>query len=135
MPRRRSASKKKTKSAKKRKPRRRKLRRRHKTDKHSHTTRRHHKHPGHQRRILSEVETVNTLLTQLLQTASSTESNPYHYDKRHYTKDPEYRWETQERQEFKKGFPAPDVSMLRPQADDLPPHWGNYPIPAVAHRR
>ena len=134
MPRRRSTSKKKTKSAKKRKPRRRKLKRRHKTDKHSHTTRRHHKHPGHQRRILSEVETVNTLLTQL-QTASSTESNPYHYDKRHYTKDPEYRWETQERQEFKKGFPAPDVSMLRPQADDLPPHWGNYPIPAVAHRR
>ena len=108
MPRRRSASKKKTK----RKPRRRKLRRRHKTDKHSHTTRRHHKHPGHQRRILSEVETVNTLLTQLLKTASSTESDPYHYDKRHYTKDPEYKHSDQRMQEFKRGFPAPDVSML-----------------------
>ena len=126
MPRRRSASKKKTKSAKKRKPRRRKLRRRHKTDKHSHTTRRHHKHPGHQRRILSEVETVNTLLTQLLQTASSTESNPYHYDKRHHTKDPEYKFSGERMQEFKRGFPAPDVSMLRAPGQQ-PPHRGNFP--------
>ena len=126
MPRRRSASKKKTKSAKKRKPRRRKLRRRHKTDKHSHTTRRHHKHPGHQRRILSEVETVNTLLTQLLKTASSTESDPYHYDKRHYTKDPEYKFSGERMQEFKQGFPAPDVSMLRAPGQQ-PPHRGYFP--------
>ena len=115
MPRKRSAraaSKKKKKSAKKRKPRKRKLKRRHKTDKHSHAARRHHNHPTHQRRMFREVETVNALLTQLLKTASSTESDPYHYDKRHYTKDPEYKHSDERMQEFKRGFPAPDVSML-----------------------
>ena len=125
MPRKRSASKKK-KSAKKRKPRKRKLKRRHKTDKHSHAARRHHKHPKHQSRMIREVETVNALLTQLLKTASSTESDPYHYDKRHYTKDPEYKHSDERMQEFKRGFPAPDVSMLRPPGQQ-PPHRGNFP--------
>jgi hypothetical protein len=85
--------------------------------------------------MLHEAHNTNALLTQFLKMGAGTEDAPYHYDKRHHTKDPEYRWETQERQEFKKGFPAPDVSMLRPQSGNLPPHWGNYPLAAVGHRR
>ena len=119
------------------KKRKRKLKRRHKTDKHSHARRRHAKTQvhGHKRKMLHEAHNTNALLTQFLKMGAGTEDAPYHYDKRHHTKDPEYRWETQERQEFKKGFPAPDVSMLRPQSDNLPPHWGNYPLAAVGHRR
>ena len=119
------------------KKRKRKLRRKLRTDAGTHALRRHARSRthSHRHRMLKEVQAVGSILAQLLQTASSTEENPYHYDKRHYTKDPEYRWETQERQQFKQGFPAPDVSMLRPQGDDLPPHWGNYPLAAVAHRR
>ena len=87
--------------------------------------------------MLREAQNVNSLLTQLLKTSAphAEGTDPYHYDKRHYTKDPEYQWETQDRQEFKKGFPAPDVSMLRPQSDSMPPHLGNYPLAAVGHRR
>ena len=141
MPRRKTPKKKRSRSKRKvktlTKKKRRKLTRRHKTDALTHAKRRHarSRSHAHKARMVHEVQNVNALLTQLLQTASSTEDQPYHFDKRHYTKDPEYRWETQERRQFKQGFPAPDVSMLRPQSDDLPPHWGNYPLGAVAHRR
>ena len=134
MARKRSRSRVKVLTKKKRK---RKLKRRHKTDKLSHARRRHAKTRvhGHKHKMLREAQNTNALLTQFLKMGASTDASPYHYDKRHYTKDPEYRWETQERQEFKQGFPAPDVSMLRPQSDNLPPHWGNYPLAAVGHRR
>ena len=120
-----------------RKKRKRKIKRRHKTDALTHAKRRHARtqRHSHKARMYHEAQTINRLLSHLLQTASSTEALPYHFDKRHHTKDPEYRWETAQRREFKQGFPAPDVSMLRPQADDLPPHWGNYPLGAVEHRR
>ena len=119
-----------------RKKRKRKIKRKHKTDALTHAKRRHARtrRHSHKARMYHEAQTVNRLLSHLLQTASSTEALPYHFDKRHYSKDPEYRWETQVRREFKQGFPAPDVSMLRPQAEDLPPHWGNYPLGAVQHR-
>ena len=70
---------------------------------------------------------MNYLLHQILKTASSTDEKPYNYHPRHHTKDPEYRWDNATTQEFKRGFPAPDVSMLRPQGEDVPPHRGNYP--------
>ena len=63
--------------------------------------------------MLDEVQNVNALLAQLLQTAASTESKPYHYDKRHYSKDPEYAWSDERTQQFKQGFPAPDVNWPR----------------------
>ena len=140
MPRRKTPKKRSRSRSKSRKGaarRKRKLTRRHKTDAMTHAKRRHarSRSHAHKARMVHEVQSVNALLTQLLQTASSTEAQPYHFDKRHFTKDPEYRWETQERRQFKQRFPAPDVSMLRPQSDDLPPHWGNYPLKAVAHRR
>ncbi|MBN93254.1 MAG: hypothetical protein CL928_04170 [Deltaproteobacteria bacterium] len=77
--------------------------------------------------MVKEVEHVNALLTQLLQTAASTESKPYHYDKRHYTKDPEYAWSDERTKQFKQGFPAPDVTFWRPQGESLPPSRGNFP--------
>ena len=72
-------------------------------------------------------EYTNFLLKALLKTASSTEDDPYNYHPRHFSKDPEYKWDSERKQEFKRGFPAPDVSMLRPQGDAVPPHRGNYP--------
>ena len=89
----------------------------------------------HLPRMIKEQELTNYVLNQLLKTASSSDANPYNYHPRHHTKDPEYQWETEERRTFKRGFNAPDVSMLRPQGDDLPPHLGNYPLAAVGHRR
>jgi len=70
---------------------------------------------------------MNYLLHHILKTAASSDENPHHYHPRHFTKDPEYRWETAARQEFKRGFPAPDFTLLRPQGEDIPPHLGNYP--------
>ena len=127
MPRRRSGKKRKrSRSARKRG---RKIKRRHKTDAMTHAKRRHARSRAHshKHRVINEVQTVNALLTQLLQTAASTESKPYHYDKRHYTKDPEYAWSDERTQQFKQGFPAPDVNFWRPQGDALPPSRGNFP--------
>ena len=132
--------KKKSKSRKKR-PRRPKIKHPHTGDKLKRARRRYAKprHPrskiDHSARVRQDVEGLNYLLHQLLKTASSTDENPYHYHPRHHTRDPEYRWETRPRQRFKRGFPAPDVSMLRPQHKSLPPHLGNYPLGAIAHRR
>ena len=121
-------AKKRSRSGTKRK-RKRKLKRRHKTDALTHAKRRHarSRNHTHKARMVREVETVNALLTQLLQTASSTESKPYHFDKRHHTKDPEYAWSNENTQKFKRGFPAPDVNFWRPQGENLPPSRGNYP--------
>ena len=76
------------------KKRKRKLKRRHKTDKHSHARRRHAKTRahGHKHKMLREAQNTNALLTQFLKMGAGTEDAPYHYDKRHHTKDPEYRW-------------------------------------------
>ena len=124
MPKRRSA-KKRSRSRK----RQRKLKRKHLTDKQTHALRRHarSRRHAHKSRVVREISTVNALLTQLLQTASSTEDQPYHYDKRHYSKDPEYAWSDERTQQFKQGFPAPDVNFWRPQGDALPPSRGNFP--------
>ena len=118
------------------------IKRPYKTDKHSRARARYRKrrHPassihGHHKRLRDESELTNYLLHQLLKTASSTDADPYNYNPRHFSKDPEYRWDSQLRQRFKRGFPAPDVSLLRSQHSSLPPHWGNYPLGAVAHRR
>ena len=110
------------------KKKKRKLKRRHKTDKHSHARRRHAKTQvhGHKHKMLREAQNVSALLTQLLKTAGSSEDAPYHYEKRHHTKDPEYKWESGTRKTFKESIPAPDVSMLRPQGEAYPPHLGNY---------
>ena len=132
MPRRRSGTKqksrKRSRSGSKRK-RKRKLKRRHKTDALTHAKRRHarSRNHTHKARMVKEVEHVNALLTQLLQTASSTESKPYHFDKRHHTKDPEYAWSNERTKQFKQGFPAPDVNFWRPQGETLPPSRGNFP--------
>ena len=92
---------------------------------------------GHHKRLYDEAELTNFLLNSLLKTASSTEDKPYNYHPRHHSKDPEYafypkvvrggRRRPGEMQEFKQGFPAPDVSMLRPQGEYMPPHRGNFP--------
>ena len=118
-----------SRSRNKKKRRRRKLNRKLRTDRKTHAMRRHARSRNHlhKHRVLKEVETVNALLTQLLQTASSTENKPYHYDKRHPTKDPEYAWSSAAVKSFKDGFPAPDVHFWRPQSETLPPSRGNFP--------
>lgn len=111
--------------------RKRKIKRKHKTDKLTHAKRRHarSRRHNHKARMVHEVQTVNSLLAQLLKTAAPTEigADPYHYDKGHYTKDPEYGWSDTRTQEFKRGFPAPDVNLWRSQGDTMPTYRGNYP--------
>ena len=78
---------------------------------------------------------ANYLLHQVLKTMRSTESDPYNYDPRHHSKDPEYRYADKITQEFKRGVPAPDTHFWRPQGNALPPYAGNYPnwAPEWAH--
>ena len=82
-----------------------------KLDKAARLRRRHRRrHPtskvhGHHKRMRRESETMNYLLHQLLKTASSTE-DPYNYDPRHHSKDPEYKFAGERMQEFKRGVPA-----------------------------
>jgi len=100
----------------------------------SRARRRHKKrrHPasaprGHHKRMHKEAELMNYLLHQVLKTAASTDADPYHYEPRHYSKDPEYKFSTARMREFKRGVPAPDTTHLRPQGAGMPPHRGNFP--------
>ena len=70
--------------------------------------------------MYDEAELTNFLLNSLLKTASSPEDKPYNYNPRHHTKDPEYAHSGPEMKEFKRGFPAPDVTMLRHREDEGP---------------
>ena len=81
---------------------------------------------GHHKRLYDEAELTNFLLNSLLKTASSTEDKPYNYHPRHHSKDPEYAHSGARMQEFKRGFPTPDVTMLR-HREDQAPHRGNFP--------
>ena len=115
----------KKKSAKKKK-----RARPYKRDAKKHARRRYaRRHPkskiDHRHRIRTEVESLNYLLHQLLKTASADPQEPYQYHPRHHTKDPEYEFSTKRMKEFKRGFPAPDVSFLRPQGKE-PPHRGTF---------
>ena len=112
-----------------------------KLDKAARLRRRHRRrHPtskvhGHHKRMRRESETMNYLLHQILKTASSTETDPYNYEPRHHSKDPEYKFAGERMQEFKRGVPAPDTHFWRPQGNALPPYAGNYPnwAPEWAH--
>lgn len=115
-----------SRSRKASKKKRRKLKRKHRTDKNAHARRRHMRttRHGHKRKMLQESRNISALLTQLLKLGASTEDAPYHYDKRHHTKDPEYKYDSAAVQEHKRAIPAPDVSMLRGSSM---PYRGNYP--------
>ena len=121
----RKTSKKKRKSAKRKRPYARdkaaRLRRRHKR---RHRASRVH---GHHKRMRKETETMNYLLHQLLKTASSTDAQPYHYEPRHHSRDPEYAFSDARTKEFKRGLPAADTHFWRPQGSGMPPSRGNYP--------
>ena len=70
---------------------------------------------------------MNYLLHQILKTASSTEDDPYNYEPRHHSRDPEYGFSSGAVQEFKRGLPAADTHFWRPQGPKMPPHRGNFP--------
>jgi len=95
-----------------------KIKRKHRTDKRSHAKRRHArtKKHSHKRRMLQESKNMSALLTQLLKMSASTDADPYHYDKRHYSKDPEYKWSDA----------APDVNFLRSQGPAYSPYKNNF---------
>ena len=96
---------------------------------HAHRKRRHPASAvhGHHKRLRDEAELTNYLLNQLLKTAASTEGQPYSYEPRHHTTDPEFAFSTPERREFKQGFPASDTHFWRPQGTGMPPSRGNFP--------
>ena len=70
---------------------------------------------------------MNYLLHQMLKTVSSTEEQPYNYEPRHYTRDPEYRFSGDAMKEFKRAQPAADTHFWRPQGKGMPPSRGNFP--------
>ena len=82
-----------------------------------HARRRHTKrHPksrvhGHHGRMHREAKMMNFLLNNILKVAEDPE---HKHNPRHYSKDPEYKHSSDRLQRFKRSFPAPDVSMLRP---------------------
>ena len=129
-----SSQRKRQQRKSRKKGKKRKLKRRHAVDKHTHARRRHARtlRHSHKHRVAGEIHTTNALLTQLLKTVTSHENKPYHYDKRHHSKDPEYKWfggseRDQKRKKFREQIPYPDVSFLRPQGEYYPPHQGNFP--------
>ena len=69
--------------------------------------------------------TASHWLRELLKLLTSVnpefKGQPYHYDPRHFSKDPEYQWSDQRTQAFKKEIPAPDVHYFNPPGDQ-PPH-------------
>ena len=117
---------KRKKSKKKRKARPYKLdahsRARHRYRKRRHKSSKVH---GHKKHAHTEAQYTNFLLKAMLKTMNSTDEEPYNYHPRHHTKDPEYEFSTKRMKEFKRGFPAPDVSFLRPQGKE-PPHRGTF---------
>jgi len=74
-----------------------------------------------------EAELSNYLLHQVLQTAASTDADPYNYEPRHHSKDPEYNFSSGRTKEFKRHIPASDTNFWRPQGKGMPPHRGNFP--------
>ena len=121
--------KKKKRSRSRRRKKKKSIKRPYRLDKvsrarHAHRRRRHRASAV---RLRDEAEMTNYLLNQLLKTAASTEGQPYNYDPRHHTKDPEFAFSTPERREFKQGFPASDTHFWRPQGTGMPPSRGNFP--------
>ena len=82
---------------------------------------------GHHKRQHDEALTTNYLLHQLLKTAASTDADPFNYEPRHHSKDPEYQFSGEAMQEFKRGQPAGDVHFWRAQGKGMPPSRGNFP--------
>jgi len=121
---------KRSKSKKKKRPLKRpykldkKSRARHRARKRRHPSSRVH---GHHKRMREEAELSNYLLHQVLKTASSTDADPYSYNPRDHSKDPEYKFSSPQMQEFKRGVPASDTNFWRPQGKGMPPHRGNFP--------
>ncbi len=99
-----------------------------KLDKHARARRRHKKRrhkssriTGHHKRMLRETMHLNQMLEQLAKQYKPD------IDRRNYRNDPEYAFSSERTQEFKRGFPNPDVNLLRPQGTNTPPHRGNFP--------
>ena len=90
---------------------------RHKT---AHMIRRRRTH--HRKEMNREVKMMNYMLHQMLKTMSAPEGQ-YNYHPRHHTKDREYKFSSERQQQFKKGFPAPDVNFWRPPG---PPDSGTW---------
>ena len=67
--------------------------------------------------------TASHWLRELLKLLTGVQypEDQYHYDPRHFSKDPEYQWSDQRTQAFKKEIPAPDVHYFNPPGDQ-PPH-------------
>jgi len=126
--------KQKQKKRSKSKTKRKGIKRPYKLDKLSRARHRHRKRRhaasqvhGHHKRMRDEAELSNYLLHQVLKTAASTDADPYNYDPRDYSKDPEYKFSSAKMQEFKRGVPASDTNFWRPQGKGMPPSRGNYP--------
>ena len=125
-----SILKKRGRSSKKKKVRiKRRARPYDKHDKVAHLRRRYRKRHagsavhGHKQRMRKEAETMNYLLHQLVKSQADPK---YNYHPRHHSKDPEYKFSSAAKQEFKRGVPAPDVNFWN-APKNMPPYRANYP--------
>ena len=66
---------------------------------------------------------MRELLKLLTSVNPEFQEDAYHYNPRHYSKDPEYQWSDPRTQAFKREIPAPDVHYFNPPGDQ-PPHLG-----------
>ncbi len=66
---------------------------------------------------------LRELLKLLTSVNFPEEGDPYHYNPRHFTKDPEYKWSGERMKRFKSEIPAPDVNYFNAPGDQ-PPHLG-----------
>ena len=80
------------------------------------------------RKASKEKGTATHWLRELLKLLTGVQypEDQYHYDPRHYSKDPEYQWSDPRTQRFKREIPAPDVHYFAPPGDE-PTHQSNFP--------
>ena len=99
-------------------------------DKTAHKIRRRRTHYRHE--VRRETKMMNYLLNQMLKTMSAP-ADTYHYHPRHHSKDREYKFSSDRQQQFKKGFPAPDVNFWRPPGPADSGTWTAAPYRGNIH--
>lgn len=73
--------------------------------------------------MLSEARSLQTILQHMLK---KQHDKSYHYDPRHYSNDPEYKYSDKRTQEFKRDVPTVDTDFWRPQAPKGNPYAANF---------
>ena len=88
-----------------------------------HARRRHARSGRHHGRMLREAVALRHLMTHMLK---KQHKKDYHYDPRHYSNDPEYKYSDDATKAFKRDVPTVDTDFWRPQAPRGVPYAANF---------